>query len=186
MRRSSSSSSSSINSGRTTSICTAVSGPKACAVWSIAERSLRRRLIPTPRPTRARGTRRSRRARFRPFTACRATTSTTARCVAPCRARSIPTVTSVPFGGAIGRERHSGRALLVPTFGEELRRQSTRRPHTHRVSRAEASVVDYVRRPRRARHDRASSKRTTARGRRRMRSRRRRGRRSMSSCERIP
>jgi len=35
-----------------------------------------------------------------------------------------PAATSVPFGGARGRERHSGRALLVPTFGEELRRQS--------------------------------------------------------------
>ena len=35
-----------------------------------------------------------------------------------------PMATSVPFGGGIGREHHSGRALLVPTFPEELRRQS--------------------------------------------------------------
>jgi predicted AlkP superfamily pyrophosphatase or phosphodiesterase len=35
-----------------------------------------------------------------------------------------PYVTSVPFGGGAGREHHSSRALLVPTFGEELRRQS--------------------------------------------------------------
>jgi predicted AlkP superfamily pyrophosphatase or phosphodiesterase len=39
-----------------------------------------------------------------------------------------PVVTSVPFGGGSGRERHSGRSLLVPTFPEELRRQSPGMP----------------------------------------------------------
>ena len=39
---------------------------------------------------------------------------------------SDPGVTSLPFGGATGHERHSARALLVPTFAEELRRQSPR------------------------------------------------------------
>jgi predicted AlkP superfamily pyrophosphatase or phosphodiesterase len=39
-----------------------------------------------------------------------------------------PVVTSVPFGGGVGRERHSGRSLLVPTFPEELRRQSPGTP----------------------------------------------------------
>lgn len=41
-----------------------------------------------------------------------------------------PTTTSVPFGGATGTERHSARNLLLPTFGEELRRQS---PHPTRI-----------------------------------------------------
>lgn len=45
----------------------------------------------------------------------------TLRLLVPCALD--PAVTSVPFGGASGRERHSGRSLLVPTFGEELRRQ---------------------------------------------------------------
>jgi predicted AlkP superfamily pyrophosphatase or phosphodiesterase len=35
-----------------------------------------------------------------------------------------PDVTSVPFGGVTGRERHGPRAVLVPTFTDELRRQS--------------------------------------------------------------
>jgi len=47
----------------------------------------------------------------------------TLRRLSPCA--SDPSVTSVPFGGANGRERHSARALLVPTFAEELRRQSS-------------------------------------------------------------
>jgi len=39
-----------------------------------------------------------------------------------------PAVSSVAFGGAVGREHHSGRSLLVPTFGEELRRQFPKVP----------------------------------------------------------
>lgn len=35
-----------------------------------------------------------------------------------------PDVTSVPFGGGVGRERHGPRSLLVPTFADELRRQA--------------------------------------------------------------
>jgi predicted AlkP superfamily pyrophosphatase or phosphodiesterase len=35
-----------------------------------------------------------------------------------------PAVTSVPFGGGVGRERHGPRSLLVPTFADELRRQA--------------------------------------------------------------
>ncbi|HXT71951.1 MAG TPA: alkaline phosphatase family protein [Vicinamibacterales bacterium] len=36
-----------------------------------------------------------------------------------------PAVTSVPFGGGPGKERHSGRNLLIPSFPEELRRQTS-------------------------------------------------------------
>jgi len=37
-------------------------------------------------------------------------------------------VASVPFGGGIGKERHSPRSLLVPTFTDELRRQARQVP----------------------------------------------------------
>ena len=39
-----------------------------------------------------------------------------------------PNATSIPFGGGRGVERHSGAALVVPTFADELRRQATRQP----------------------------------------------------------
>lgn len=47
--------------------------------------------------------------------------------------RTLPCVfdadaTSVAFGGGTGREHHSPRSLLAPTFGDELRRQAATAP----------------------------------------------------------
>ena len=42
---------------------------------------------------------------------------------------SDPKATSVPFGGATGTERHSGRNVKTPTFADELRLQARRPPN---------------------------------------------------------
>jgi arylsulfatase A-like enzyme len=55
-----------------------------------------------------------------------------------------PAVTSVPFGGAIGHERHSGRALLVPTFGEELRSQRSTPTRIVSVAQKPRSAITFA------------------------------------------
>ena len=52
-----------------------------------------------------------------------------------------PGATSVPFGGAIGRERHSAVNLLVPTFSDELQRQGAGSPRVVSVALKPRSAI---------------------------------------------
>ena len=52
-----------------------------------------------------------------------------------------PGATSVPFGGAIGRERHSAANLLVPTFSDELQRQGAGSPRVVSVALKPRSAI---------------------------------------------
>jgi predicted AlkP superfamily pyrophosphatase or phosphodiesterase len=52
-----------------------------------------------------------------------------------------PSVTSVPFAGGMGTEHHGPRWLLVPTFADELRAQSSHPPHIVSLSiKARAAI----------------------------------------------
>lgn len=55
-----------------------------------------------------------------------------------------PAVTSVPFGGGSGRERHSARSMLVPPFGEEIRRQSQRQTRIVAIAQKPRSSVTFA------------------------------------------
>jgi predicted AlkP superfamily pyrophosphatase or phosphodiesterase len=52
-----------------------------------------------------------------------------------------PAATSVPFGGGTGRERHSPRNLLVPTYVDELRLQATHPPQIVSVALKPRSAI---------------------------------------------
>ena len=55
-----------------------------------------------------------------------------------------PAATSVPFGGASGRERHSARSLLIPTFAEEIRTQSKLQTKIVSVAQKPRSAVTFA------------------------------------------
>ena len=52
-----------------------------------------------------------------------------------------PAATSVPFGGATGRERYSAVNLLVPTFSDELQRQGKNAPRVVAVALKPRSAI---------------------------------------------
>ena len=52
-----------------------------------------------------------------------------------------PTATSVPFGGATGTERHSGRNVKTPAFADELRLQARRPPNIVSVALKPRSAI---------------------------------------------
>ena len=54
---------------------------------------------------------------------------------------SDPTATSVPFGGATGTERHSGRNVKTPAFADELRLQARRPPNIVSVALKPRSAI---------------------------------------------
>ncbi len=57
---------------------------------------------------------------------------------------SDPAATSVPFGGLPGVEHHSGRALVAPTFADELRLQTRRAPTIVSISLKPRSAIGLV------------------------------------------
>lgn len=52
-----------------------------------------------------------------------------------------PTATSVPFGGGVGTERHSGRNIRTPAFADELRLQARRLPNIVTVALKPRSAI---------------------------------------------
>jgi predicted AlkP superfamily pyrophosphatase or phosphodiesterase len=52
-----------------------------------------------------------------------------------------PSVTSVPYGGRPGVEKHSARWMTTTTFADELRAQSTTRPHVVSISLKARSAI---------------------------------------------
>ena len=58
-----------------------------------------------------------------------------------------PSVTSVPFGGGPGAERHSARYLNAPTFADELRAQAIRAPRIVSISLKARSAIGMVGHP---------------------------------------
>jgi predicted AlkP superfamily pyrophosphatase or phosphodiesterase len=52
-----------------------------------------------------------------------------------------PTVESVPFGGATGRERHSPASLKIPTLADELQRQGANAPRVVSVALKPRSAI---------------------------------------------